>query len=125
MNQARGKLGRKGAIAAWVIMLVVAAMIGTNFWFQSTADGSFLMYRAAQIGLVSDTWAKGHLLDIVYFKRLPDGSWEYRVPRPLLGDALVPGIVAKRTTKDLGALCETPDANGNKGCMLVSLVGRR
>ena len=125
MANTQGKADHKGAGITSALILAAAALLFVNsYWFQFSADGSFLMYRAGQLGLVSDAWAKDHLLDIVYFKKLPDGSWEYRVARPLVGYALIPGLVAKRTTKNLGALCQTPDANGNKGCLLTSLVGK-
>ncbi|MBA9859511.1 hypothetical protein [Ralstonia insidiosa] len=109
-------------VAAGVVFALTAFLLGTSYLFQIGADGSFLMYRAGQHGLVSDAWAKDHLLDVVYFKQLSDGTWEYRVPRPVIGYAYVPGLVAKHTSKDLGALCESPDSNGNRGCLRASLV---
>ncbi|MBA9846744.1 hypothetical protein [Ralstonia pickettii] len=109
-------------IVMGVIFAAAAYFLGTSYLFQIGADGSFLMYRAAQLGLVPDKWAKEHLLDVVYFKQISDGTWEYRVPRPLVGYAYLPGVVAQRTTKDLGALCGAPDPNGMRGCQLVRLI---
>ena len=109
-------------IVMGVIFAAAAYLLGTSYLFQIGADGSFLMYRAAQLGLVPDKWAKGHVLDVVYFKQISDGTWEYRVPRKLIGYAYVPGVVAKQTSKDLGALCNTPDPNGNRGCQRARFI---
>ena len=88
----------------------------TTFLFTSDGDGSFLMYRAAQLGLVSQSYAQAHLLDVVPFRKDSDGLWEYRVPSPVLGYAPIPGLIVHRTSRNLLEACDTRDPQGNYGC---------
>ncbi|MGF6786965.1 hypothetical protein [Paraburkholderia sp. 35.1] len=88
----------------------------TNLVFLEHDRGSFLMYRAGQLGLVSAQYAADHPLCIVRFTQRSNGEWEYRVHRPLLGYAAIPGLVSHHTRQNLGRLCDTRDPRGNFGC---------
>src|ERR1700692_2250582 len=65
----------------------------TSFLFLSDCAGSFLMYRAAELGFVSDAYAQAHPVDVVLFRQDADGTWEYRAPLTILGYPAIPGLV--------------------------------
>lgn len=99
-----------------LIFAGVAYSAVTSFVFLTGQHGSFLMYRAAQLGLVPQSYAERHLADIVLFRQVAAGEWEYRYGPPLLGYANIPGVTSHRTPQDLLSLCNTRDPNGNYGC---------
>ncbi|MBC8738496.1 hypothetical protein F6X40_17115 [Paraburkholderia sp. UCT31] len=97
----------KPALVIAVIYCVLSSMA-----FQSSFDGSFLMYRAAQLGLVNSTYAAQHETDVVLFKQVGPATFEYRVRQPIFGYAGIPWLVVHRTTIDLDRLCDAPGATG-------------
>lgn len=62
------------------------------------------------------SYADRHLTDIVLFRQVGAGEWEYRYGLPILGYANIPGVTSHRTTQDLMSLCNTRGPNGNFGC---------
>ncbi len=103
----------------WLLLSIVvfaAYCLISNIRFLSRADGSFLMYRAAEVRLVSDDYARKHLDRIVWFARNSDGSWEYRVALSFLGYAYIPWVNSTTTQVDLGTVCDWVDPHGNHGC---------
>ncbi|MBN3761356.1 hypothetical protein G3O01_11070 [Burkholderia sp. Ac-20365] len=104
------------SIGGAAIVMAACYCVVTNLLFLQSYTGSFLMYRAGQLGLVSQEYANRHLLDIVMYRQTGDGKWEFRVPRPVIGYAAIPGLIAHKTERNLQDLCLTPDANGNRGC---------
>jgi hypothetical protein len=55
-----------------------------------SADGSFQMSGAWQVGLVSGEYALDHATDAVLFKQVGPKMFEFRVKRPILGYAGIP-----------------------------------
>ncbi len=95
------------------LVLVIAYCFLSSLSFQSSFDGAFSCFRAAELGLVSKQFAASHASDRVLFKHIGHNLYEYRVRRPLLDYAGVPWLVAHQTNRDLAALCDAP------GCKLA------
>lgn len=97
--------GHQVFVGLGVLLLVIYMYCQTtSFLFVSDCDGSFLMYRAAELGFVSDAYAKAHPIDVVLFRRDANGQWEYRAPLTTLGYAAIPGLAAHRTYKPARSL---------------------
>jgi hypothetical protein len=109
--------GNRVAAALGALLLAVYMYCQiTSFIFLSACDGSFLMYRAAELGFVSAAYAQAHPVDVVLFRQDSDGKWEYRVPLAVLGYAGIPGVVIHRTSANLLEACNTRGPNGSFGC---------
>ena len=104
-----------GIVAKPVVIISVGYCALSNFSFESAADGSLSMNRAAEVGLVSVNYAKQHAEDAVLFKRVGPTLFEYRVKHPLVGYAGIPWLVSRRTSIDLANHCESI---GTEGCKL-------
>jgi len=97
------------------LVIAVAYCVLSNLSFESSFDGSLSMSRATQLGLVSVRFAIHHASDVVLFKRVGPGMFEYRVRRPLVAYSGIPWLVAHHTGLDLLAICNT---TGKAGCKL-------
>lgn len=115
-RQRRGSLRAYiGVVAKPIAIISVGYCILSNISFQSSFDGSLTMPRAAEVGLVTETYAQHHAAEVVLFKRVGPELFEYRVKRPILGYAGIPWLVAHRTDIDLTGLCE---GRRRQGCRL-------
>ncbi|MFP3637654.1 hypothetical protein [Paraburkholderia sp. SIMBA_054] len=110
------RLARLNSVITSAVGIAIVYCVVTNLLFLKSDTSSFLMYRAGQLGLVSQQYAADHLTDIVYFRQISANEWEYRVPRPIIAYAAVPGFISHKTDRNLLALCDTRDPNGNYGC---------
>jgi hypothetical protein len=98
-----------------MVVISIGYCFLSSISFQFAADGSFSMRRAEEAGLVTAEYAEQHPSDVVLFKRVGAGLFEYRVRRPILGYAGVPWLIAHRTNIDLVRYCEHVS---NEGCTL-------
>ncbi|MGF6634094.1 hypothetical protein [Paraburkholderia sp. MM6662-R1] len=98
-----------------VLVIAVAYCVLSNLAFEYSFDGSLSMPRAAQLGLVSVRFAIRHASDVVLFKRIGPGMFEYRVRRPLVAYSGIPWLVAHHTGLDLLAIC---NVTGKGGCKI-------